>query len=207
MKRIVVLATLGIGTIAHADSYVDPNPDELEVEGREVRRDPDGYVASGGVTGTFGDNEFNQHGLIVEGGLRLGRTPLFARAMGQFGNLRRDDNPGRGTYLQGRVGGEARTCLNNGMVCFAFGIDVGLHRGRYEWVDVGVGGVLAKPADQPSFELPYAELDAVLVAPRLTVDGGGRVRVRGVLERPSLTVDGGKRIDGFAASLTLGLAF
>lgn len=205
MKRtvVVVLATLVVGPVAHAESYVDT--DELEVEGRELRADPQGYIAAGGVTGS---DEFDYHGLLVEGGHRLGGTPLFARVMGQAGNLRRDDNPGRGTFVEGRVGGEARGCINRGMLCLSFGIDVGLHRGRYEWVDVGSGGVNAKPADEPPAPgFRYSELDSVIVAPRLTADGGGRVRVRAVLERPSQTIGGNKRIDGFAGSIALGLAF
>jgi hypothetical protein len=176
---------------------------ELEVEGRELRGDPNGYVASGASAGA---DEFRYQGFLAEGGYRLGRTPLFARVMGQVGNLKRLDNPGRGTFYQGRIGGEARTCVGAGMLCLSAGIDVGLHRGRFEWVDVREDLMTLKPNDAPPGS-QYAELDSVIVAPRLTADGGGRVRIRAVLERPSHTLAGGKRIDGLAGSLTLGLAF
>jgi hypothetical protein len=194
MNRSALLAMMVFSSVAHAD--------DLEVEGREVVGHPNGYVAAGLIAG---EDEFAYEGFALELGHRLGHSPVFARVMGQAGNTKRFDNPGHGTYVEGRAGAEARTCTRGGMLCGSFGIDLGLHRGRYERVLVD-GSRTAKPSEPPP-RYPFEELDSVVIAPRLTVDGGGRVRMRAVLERPSQSIGGNRRIDGFAGSLSLGVAF
>jgi hypothetical protein len=198
MNRVALIALLVAPVVARAETI------ELEVEGREVVGPPNGYVAAGLITG---EDEFAYQGVALEFGHRIGTTPLFARAMGQAGGTKRFDNPGHGTYVEGRIGGEARTCTQTGMLCGSVGIDVGIHRGRYDWVDTGGMSLTAKPTEPPPSMPSFIELDSMVIAPRVTVDGGGRVRVRLVLERPSHSIGGRERIDGFAGSLSLGIAF
>lgn len=198
--RAIGLCVLLVSSTAFADDGVP---------GRELDRDPDGYISAGAITGT---DHFDYGGVVLEGGRRVGHlreTPLFIRAMGHAGGTKTSDNPGHGTYVEGRVGIEGRNCTRSGMFCASVGLDVGLHRGRYERVEFDEHG---RPINKPVVEAPsepstFESFDSMVVAPRLTLDGGNRVRVRGVLERPYHIVSGGEGVGGVAASLMLGLAF
>lgn len=165
-----------------------------EPAGRELHREPDRYIAAGGMRGK---HAYEFDGALLEGGVRIKRTPLFVRAMANAGNTSLPDDPGRGTYGEARAGAELRTCSRTGMLCGALGIDVGLHRTNYQHVD------LTRKRATDSFDETF---ESTVIVPRFTVDGGNRVRVRGVLELPNHYSDG-ERTRGVALSISLGLGF
>ena len=175
--------------------------------GREIDRAPDVYISSGAIAGT---DHFKFGGVVIEAGRRIGRlreTPLFIRGMAHGGNTKVEGNPGRGTYLEARAGLEGRNCTRTGMLCASVGVDLGIHRGRYEHVDLDANG---RPLNKPiADEMPTSEFEnfnSTVVAPRLTIDGGNRVRMRAVVERPyHISREGG--VGGLSGSLMLGLAF
>ncbi len=201
MRAIGALALLVVSS-ATAAAENDVNP-----PGREIDREPDVYVSSGLITGT---DHFKFGGFVLEAGRRIGRfrdTPLFIRAMGHGGNTRVEGNPGRGTYLEARAGLEGRNCTRTGMLCASVGLDLGLHRGRYEHVDLDDNGrPIGKPIADEMTTDAYETFNSTVVAPRLTLDGGNRVRMRAVIERPyHISKEGG--VGGLSGSLMLGLAF
>lgn len=200
MRTIAILVLSLISSPAVAEDEVFP--------GRELDREPDTYVSSGAISGS---DHFRYGGVVLEAGRRIGRlreTPLFVRAMGHAGNTHVDGNPGRGTYVEARTGIEGRNCTRGGMLCASVGLDVGIHRGRYQHIELDDNGrPVSKPANEPPPEAAkFDRFDSTVIAPRLTLDGGNRVRVRAVLERPyHLRADGG--VGGVAGSLMLGLGF
>ncbi len=208
MRFLGAVALLVVSTTtAAADS------DASDAPGRELNREPDVYISSGAITGS---DHFRYGGVVIEAGRRVGRlreTPLFIRGMAHAGNTRTTDNPGRGSYVEARAGIEGRNCTRTGMLCASVGLDVGLHRGRYTRVEFDDNGrplgtsTLGKPvAEQEQPGIDFENFDSTVIAPRLTLDGGNRVRVRAVLERPyHITRDGG--VGGIAGSLMLGVAF
>lgn len=202
MRTLVCLALVLSSSVAFAE-------DDLSPPGREIDREPNVYISSGGISGT---DHFKFGGVVIEAGRRIGRladTPLFLRGMAHGGNTRVSDNPGRGTYLEARAGLEGRQCSRTGMVCGSVGVDVGLHRGRYEHVELDDNGrPISKPvvAPPPGSNANFETFDSTVISPRLTLDAGNRVRVRVVAERPyHITKDGG--VGGVAGSLMLGIGF
>jgi hypothetical protein len=187
MRRLALLA-LFVPSIATAEN-------DLEPEGRELHRQPDGYIASGMI---FGSHRFEYEGVLVEGGRRIARSPLFVRALGHGGRAKLESAPGVGTYIEARAGGELRTCSATGMLCGSLGIDLGLHRTQFQHVDL-------MQQRKPGASLDETFSTAVIV-PRFTVDGGNRVRVRGVLELPNHHRES-ERTKGVAVSLAIGVAF
>jgi hypothetical protein len=170
----------------------------------DPRGAPDGYVASGPVRG---QDQYDYLGFILEAGRRIESTPLFGRLFAQTGTNHIQDRRGlgRGTYIEGRAGLEARTCRRDGMFCAALGIDVGRHRGRFEprvdYVPIGRANKLGDT------EPLFADFDSTVVAPRLTLDGGARIRARLVVEMPRHFRKGAEDVTGTAVSLALGVAF
>jgi hypothetical protein len=100
MRRVAVCLVMVLTGPAGADSF------------RES-----GYV--GGGAGLTYDYFFNAY-LDVEGGLRLPSVPLWIR--GSLGYGVAGDVEGSGSFLQARLGVEARTC---GSTCLFVGLDVG----------------------------------------------------------------------------------
>jgi hypothetical protein len=189
MTRFMLIALMLVPAVTRAD------------DGVESIGQPKAYAAVGG---TVGENRYDFHGIAGELGMRLGRTPLFGRVMAGAGNTKLTGDPGRGTYVEGRVGAEGRLCRYDGVVCGSLGLDVGAHHGSYQHVDLQnqlkpIGNGTSTPSLQEDF-------DATVLAPRLTIDGGARVRVRGVIEMPSYITDHGS-VTGIAASLSLGVGW
>jgi hypothetical protein len=189
MNRIVLLGLTITASVAHA-------------EGRDPVGEPNGYAAVGGITG---EDHFEFHGIAGEAGRRLGHTRLFGRVMAQAGNTALPDTAGRGTYVEGRGGVEGRTCNPSGVICGSLGLDLGIHRSRYKHVDLSnptgfskAGQVVEDPLEE--------RFDTLVAVPRLTIDGGARVRVRGVLELPQHFHEGGSTT-GVAVSLSIGVGF
>lgn len=187
MRRLALLA-LFVPSIAAADNDVEP-------QDRELHRAPDHYIASGL---TFGSHAYEFEGVLLEGGMRLSRTPLFLRAMGNGGRVERSDAPGFGSYVEARAGAELRTCSQTGMLCGSVGIDLGLHRSQYRREDLGLDRKPNDPLDET--------FASAMVVPRLTIDGGNRVRVRGLVELQDHYRET-ERVKGVAMSLSLGLGF
>lgn len=200
MSRLALLALLVVPTLAHADILLLDPPGVAERTDDLPGRDPsfatDGYVAAGILTGK------DRHELMAfsgEVGARFERSPVFARAMAVAGttNLR----SGRGTYWEARGGLEARHCSTTGRLCGSAGVDLGVHRASFE-------SNLERSASfqKRDVEVDDGRLDSVIAVPRLTLDGGARVRVRAVLELP-YHVREGEDVRGYAFSLALGLGF
>jgi hypothetical protein len=188
MSRFVLVAVMLAPVLARA-------------EGDDPRGQPNGYAAVGG---TVGEDHYDSHGIVGEGGMRLGQTPWFGRVLAATGNTKLTNEPGRGTYVEGRIGLEGRRCHYNGVVCGSLGLDVGAHSGTFEHVDLSNATRLrAANSSTPSLE---EDFNATVLAPRLTIDGGSRVRVRGVFEVPSYITDHGSTT-GIAASLALGVSW
>ncbi len=109
-------AWLTFATLALVSSVAAADPvDGGSHEGLSFGKD--GYVGLGAQLGEQRDVKL---GAVVDGGLRLGDTPLYARARYAHGLSGSED----GRYHQGRVGLEARACT--GIVCGFVGLDVGL---------------------------------------------------------------------------------
>jgi hypothetical protein len=125
------------------------------------------------------------------------RTPLFLRAMANGGVASMPTNPGRGTYAEARAGAELRTCNVTGVLCGSLGLDLGFHRTDYQHVDLS--RMQKREGLNETFE-------STIVVPRFTIDGGNRVRVRGVLELPNHYSEG-ERTRGLAVSFALGMGF
>ncbi|MBX3156245.1 MAG: hypothetical protein KF773_09625 [Deltaproteobacteria bacterium] len=131
---------------------------------------PHGYASAGAAAG---GGYFDAKGFVLDGGKRIGRSAWFARALFQGGNSSLETEPGRGTYWEARGGLEVRGCAHGGMVCGSAGVDAGIHREEFTHV-VLLGG-----------RHEYVErFDSTVVAPRLTLDAGGRVRFRVAVELP-----------------------
>jgi hypothetical protein len=194
MNRIVLapVLILTLASTAFAEG-TEPAP---------LRQEPGGYAA---VAAVVGEDRFEFGGIAGELGKRIGQTTLFGRVMAQAGNTNLANDPGRGTYTQARAGVEARNCMYAGKVCGSIGLDVGVHRSRYEHVDLGANAAKARGA--AAGENPLEErFDSVIAVPRFTLDGGGRIRVRGVVELPQHMRDGDS-VSGFGLSLAVGVAF
>jgi hypothetical protein len=67
--------------------------------------------------------------------------------------------------------------------------------------------VIGEPvAEQMEDNANFETFNSMVVAPRLTIEGGNRVRMRAVLERPYHLYEGGG-VGGIAGSLMLGIGF
>jgi hypothetical protein len=198
MNRIVLVALTLTTSVAAAEGEYPTTA--------QGRGEPNSYVAVGGI---LGEDRFEYNGIAGEVGMRIGRTPLFGRVMAHAGNASLSELAGRGTYAEGRGGVEVRACRNGRMWCGSLGLDLGIHRGKFERLDRTNRGS-PKPADsleeEDRFDMIEERFDTTVVAPRLTLDGGGRVRVRGVLELPH-HIREGESVTGVAISLSLGVSY
>ncbi len=202
-RSILLAAVLFSPAIAGAhpiSEEAEPAP-APQIADRELDRAADTYFAGGAITG---QDQLRFTGFFLESGHRM-HGMLFGRVMGVAGATRADDRPGRGTYKEARVGAELRTCTPNGIYCGSFGLDLGMHRGAFtasadpQYVDT-----------KPGIESPTTDrdllLDGMMLAPRVTFDGGNRIRVRAVFELPTQVGERGTTT-GVAVSLALGLGF
>jgi hypothetical protein len=101
-----------------------------------------------------------QTGAAVDGGVRLADSSIFARAQltaGRGHGWSYDD-----TYTQVRIGIESRGCERR--VCGALGLDAGIEHVR----ELGQMSTATRP----------------IAIPRVTLEYGDRLRVRGALELP-----------------------
>ena len=139
-------------------------------------------------------------GISLDGGVRLGDTPLFAHARVTTGASGSD-----GSYQQLRAGVESRGCIAQGWVCAFAGLDLGYQHDH----------MIDKPwfwwsGDDGSNQPPIMETDAhdLMAVPRVGVELGTPIRVRAALDIPFTTrLDEPETRAGAAVSLGLGYAF
>ena len=126
------------------------------------------------------------HGFVagrLDGGYRLGRTPLWAHAGAALGSalsLNLGGDLGDKEYVSGSLreiagGVEARVCRS--IACGVAGVDVGYRSVRYDLMDV----------TDPSRSIHFQHASAI-GTPRLQLDvGGDRIRARLTFEWPNLS--------------------
>jgi hypothetical protein len=153
---------------------------------------PNGYISAGAGAG---GGYFDSKGFVLDAGKRIGRSSWFMRGAFLGGNSSLSFEPGRGTYMEARAGVEARACGRGGMVCGSAGLDAGIHREEFDHV-VFTGG-----------RHEYVErFDSVVLAPRVTLDAGGRMRFRVSVELPMHMRDSGSLERNVAARSTMPMA-
>jgi hypothetical protein len=151
-----------------------------------------GYL---GVGASLGVQRAIMGGMSIDGGKRIGDTPLFVRGQMTGGKSGSD-----GSYVQLRAGVEARGCVFRNLLCAFGGVDTGYQRDHV--IDAAI------------FSNETTEIDAhdVVMIPRLGVEAGTKIRLRTALELPMY-----KRLDknddntmdsqtGTGLALTLGVA-
>ena len=171
MRRIAVsVVILGFATsIVHAQpsTYVAaPAPSPTAPTA------PTSYVQIG-LTAGFLPSDFIGTGFNLEGGLRLGPSPLWLHAAVGAG-LEAMLLAGNGTYAQVRAGLETRFCSNRALCGFA-GVDVGFLNESVTPISLDDdGGSTMMPAEQKA---------TWLVVPRIGIDLGSRsFRIRPTLD-------------------------
>ena len=188
MIRIGLLTIVLGSSVAYAD--------EGDPDGRNPIGEVTGYVAAGVMTGK---DRYELHGFVAEAGKRIERSMFFGRVQATAGTT--GLRSGRGTFHEERVGVEARKCTITGIVCASLGVDLGMHRASFKlYVDPATQG---KPEMLPAQQ---QRLDTTVLVPRFTIDGGQRVRVRGVIEMPRHMNDE-ESLSGVTVSLALGVGF
>ncbi len=168
MRTLAILTVLAASTPASADSTSLSS----------------GFVAVGGAASV--DSASAMVGYQLEGGLRLGRTPLYARGVLEAGGVATvvlDD----GTYVTGRLGLELR------------------HRWLFVGADAGVRrATVVDDERMPSTTTRFTE---ELFVPRVGIDIGGRhLRGRFAAELP-IAHGGGEVVGGFGITAAVGCAF
>ena len=188
MIRIALITVVLGSSVAYAD--------EVDPDGRDPIGEPSGYVAAGVMTGK---DRYELHGFVAEAGKRIERSMFFGRVQASAGTT--GLRSGRGTFHEERAGVEARKCNLTGIVCASLGLDLGMHRSSFKlYVDPATR---AKPEMLPTQQ---QRLDTTVLVPRFTIDGGQRVRVRGVIELPRHLNDE-ESLSGISISLSLGVGF
>jgi hypothetical protein len=151
-----------------------------------------GYL---GVGASIGVQRAIMGGMTIDGGKRLGHTPLFVRGQMTGGKSGTD-----GSFVQLRGGVEARGCLFGSLLCAFGGLDAGYQRDHV--------------IDDQLFDNDPVEIDAhdAVLIPRLGLEAGTKIKLRTALELPLY-----KRLDknddntmdsqaGTGLALTFGIA-
>jgi hypothetical protein len=185
---------------SHATSHAPSNVHDAGAVGGTVPlhgKRSNGYLVVGlhaGDEQSFSfDDEVGRWGYHLEGGRRLGTSPVVLRGQLAFGTHGPFTND---TYVQGRAGIETRHCEDSGVICGSVGVDLGYTR------DV----------QRPFFydeHTYYEDVEhRVGVVPRVSTDLGGPVRLRLGIEYPiSRRVDSSGTTGGLVFSVGTGYAF
>jgi hypothetical protein len=143
------------------------------------------------VGASFGMQRAFHGGLQVDGGIRLGDTPMFVHALLASGKSGSD-----GSYQQARGGIEARACIAQDWLCGFSGVDIG-----YQHDHVVDEMLLSTNVYMTSSH------DAIAV-PRAGVEIGHALKFRVALELPLYqSIDEDQRGVGTEISAGLGYAF
>lgn len=136
----------------------------------------DGYVGIGTELSTHRELKL---GAMLDGGLRLGDSPLFAHA-----RYTRGGSGGQGRYDQARVGLEARSCAAGGWTCAFAGLDLG-----YQYDHVIATDFCIKGDNGGGCEGAHKDYTAhdFLAVPRVGVEIGKRFKLRLGIEVPVVT--------------------
>lgn len=181
-----LLAVLATTSVASAESY-EPMP--------SARPAKDGYI---GLGLELGGQRALMGGIKLDGGMRLGDTPWFARAQLTAGGSGSD-----GDYQQVRAGVEARSCGLGGWVCGFAGLDVGYQHDNMidEPITFWSGD---HTGDGPPDEM--TEAHDLMAVPRVGLEVGTPIRVRAALDLP-MTTRLDERENRSGAALSLGVAY
>lgn len=179
-----LVAVLASTTVASAESYDATQPSSALPK--------DGYVGIGVEGGAQRDM---LAGIRLDVGVRLGESPVFARAQlagGDAGVLQ------DGHYQQARAGIEGRTCST--WVCAFLGVDAGYH---HESITKEPWFCLFSCEDR---ETTMHEAHDLVAVPRVGLEVGKSVRARTSLELP-LTTRLDEREGHVGVTLSLGLGY
>lgn len=149
-----LLALMATAASASAESYDATQPAKQAI----------GYV---GVGAMFGFQRDVVGGFFIDGGKRIGTTPLFLH-----GQLTGGKSGADGSYVQLRAGVEARTCVVRELFCGVVGVDTGYQRDQM---------ITRELLGNPAMEVDAH--DALLV-PRVGLEAGTKVRLRAMAEAP-----------------------
>lgn len=186
MRQLVVLTALVLTpSLAFAEPYDATEPPPVK----------DGYI---GVGLEAGAQRALMGGIKVDGGKRIGTSPLFAHAQITGGASGSD-----GSYQQVRIGVEARGCVLADWVCAFGGVDAGYQHDH----------MIDTPwfwASDDGGSPPMEEVDAhdLMAVPRVGLELGTPIRLRTALELPFTTrLDTPETRAGVAVSMGLAYAF
>lgn len=183
MKTLgVLLAIVGSTSLAHADRAG-------EAEGYR------GYLAGSVIAS---NDALQSGGFALDVSRRMGDTPAFFHFVAHGGRQASVMEPLPGSYTELRGGFEGRTCTSRAFLCAAAGVDLGLHFATYEDPD---GDELIAFTDGAH--------DSVVLAPRVAIDAGYKLRMRVAFELPlhAAINEGSKNVAGAALSIGLGMGF
>ena len=191
MRALLVTAfALLSPSIASADIQdamfgADPTPDDAAPAVRSR-----GYLAAGTMAGV---DDIFRFGGTLEGGVRIGDSPLFVHGLvgaGAGGGIYDE-----GTYLQLRAGVEARTCTRTALLCGFAGADLAL-----------TSDSITRDADYD--HAMHRTTQRFGVVPRIGGELGRTIKLRASIEAPiyAPTVMDDATV-GLAFNLGLGYAF
>jgi hypothetical protein len=157
MIRLVPFVLCGLVTQAAAQPGATPYTHDLDEPVTPPAAVPAPHVETGFIGGgfTLGADHLMNAALVVEGGLRLGGTPLWVRGLFARGNS--FDFEGGGSMTRGMIGVELRGCSSQAFCGFA-AIDAGYQQQTWN-------------GDDPSDMVEHH--DGLLVGPRIGLDTGG----------------------------------
>jgi hypothetical protein len=179
-----LLAVLASTSIASAES----------LDGTPAAPAKDGYI---GLGVELGDQRALMGGVKLDGGYRLGESPLFARAQITGGKSGSD-----GDYQQLRAGVEARGCVIRELFCGFAGVDAGYQHDNM--IDQSIW--LGDASDRPSPAM--TEAHDLMAVPRVGIELGTPIRLRAALDVPVTTrLDERENRIGAVLSLGVGYAF
>jgi hypothetical protein len=167
MIRFVPFVLVGLVAEAAAQPGATPYAQDLDTPALPAPPmpppPPDNFFIGGGFV--LGADHFINAALAVEGGLRLGATPLWVRGLLAKGDS--FDFEGGGGLTRGMIGVELRGCSGPGFCGFA-AVDAGYQTQTWNGQD---------PDDMTEHH------DGLLIGPRIGLDAGGdRFRFRFAFE-------------------------
>jgi hypothetical protein len=162
MFKLATLAALATLTVTAATAAAES--DEATKPAKPVKK-ARGYIGVGAMGGVQRDFV---GGVYIDGGKRLGTTPIFLR-----GQLSAGQSGGNGSFVQLRGGAETRGCVIREILCGFFGVDTGYQRDN-----------MIAPATMPNVPGKMLSAHDMVLIPRAGAEVGGKIRLRAVVELP-----------------------